>query len=358
MSIPLVTREAIENGSIREDRFHEFKREVHLDDPKAKAEFVSDVVAFLNAKGGHLIIGVVADRDGRWTGYRPVHVDDEDKLRCRYLNVITDNIEPKPRDIDIHFIPVEGGVIIDIAIGEHFRTYQNTINSAVCIREDGRKSRPLSPDEICAIAKERDRGQEDVVQLIEREAVRIAEAGPTSEAPVFHLGIVPREHYLQDFEPFEPVRGHTPVIGPLLNESNFFKGCEDGAEVVSRSVSQVICGRLYVGRDWQVHAYVHRPFWFDQFEQMTVRDFENRLPQYLAEIGYFLQQEQGLRGPFWVRMEVRNILGDPRMKNFFRTNAVRSQSTMSEDLIKDAISIGNRFGRQLVQASIYGECGL
>jgi predicted HTH transcriptional regulator len=69
----------------QEDQFLEFKAE--LLDPRqpraleaSRADWVSDLVAFANANGGHIIVGVGADRQERASGLRPMTGDHAKKL--------------------------------------------------------------------------------------------------------------------------------------------------------------------------------------------------------------------------------------------------------------------------------------
>ncbi|ARO32451.1 ATPase/AAA domain-containing protein (plasmid) [Rhizobium sp. NXC14] len=56
---PLVpTIDGILSGLVVEGQGYEFKALLNLDDQRGKSNFIDDVVAFLNAGPGHLIVGV------------------------------------------------------------------------------------------------------------------------------------------------------------------------------------------------------------------------------------------------------------------------------------------------------------
>lgn len=120
------TRELIEGKHIAEGKHYDFKRQVDLSEKQVKSakspkeRFLDDVVAFLNGGGGHLIVGV-DEEDGYWRNYVPL-TGNKEKIRNQFLQVIEDHIKPLPSKIDIEFLDVDGGFVMDVRIPEHFKT--------------------------------------------------------------------------------------------------------------------------------------------------------------------------------------------------------------------------------------------
>jgi len=54
---------------------------------RAKAAFIDNVIAFLNVKPGHIIIGVLTDKNGAWRSYQPLH-GDRDPIRRQFTSII------------------------------------------------------------------------------------------------------------------------------------------------------------------------------------------------------------------------------------------------------------------------------
>ena len=63
------TLDLIKNGAVSEGQHYEFKARVDLDGTRGKSNFIDDVIAFLNAGPGHLIVGV-CEKEGPFRSLR------------------------------------------------------------------------------------------------------------------------------------------------------------------------------------------------------------------------------------------------------------------------------------------------
>jgi hypothetical protein len=117
----------IESGLIVEGQHYEFKGRVNLDEPRGKSNFIDDIVAFLNAGPGHLIIGVY-EKKGSFERFEGME-GDRDAIQRRVTSIIQDNIDPKPLGIQLDFLGLEtGGFLLAINLRDHrLRPYQNKI---------------------------------------------------------------------------------------------------------------------------------------------------------------------------------------------------------------------------------------
>jgi predicted HTH transcriptional regulator len=104
-----------------EDQFLEFKAE--LLDPRKPAErldadradWVSDLVAFANAQGGHIIVGLQADDQERASRLRPMTGDDAKKLAGTLRDVAIAHIKPNIIQLEVRSYEITSAEWIVIA---------------------------------------------------------------------------------------------------------------------------------------------------------------------------------------------------------------------------------------------------
>jgi predicted HTH transcriptional regulator len=103
------TVDEIQSGLITEGQHYEFKARLNLDEQRSKSNFIDDVVAFLNAGPGHLIVGV-HEKKGTFERFEPLH-DDRDVVQRRIISIIQDNIDPKPLGVRVQVLNLESVLI-------------------------------------------------------------------------------------------------------------------------------------------------------------------------------------------------------------------------------------------------------
>ena len=353
------TREAIESGLIREDQNHEFKTSVDLGQGQAKCDLVDDVVAFLNARPGHLVIGVMEKR-GVFVRFNPLRGDPDGEGR-RFVQVLQDNIDPRPLDLAASAIDVDGGFLLCIRIGEHRRQpYQNRINGAFLLRT-GAKNTPLSRDEVRALFVDEDRYRRDARDLMEREERRTAaRAILTLPAPTLHLAVIPRERYAGSpprfCRSFEPPNGAGLKAAPTYHthrRAEVFHGCEGGSDDVALDARGGRDARFFVGDDWSIYAQVTWPIRVTEGEgRLDLPAFDTTLRSFLEAIGAFLSGE-GLHGPFCVDMALRG-LDHPRTAFFFPASpAIELAAPIMTDRLGDP-GLAAYMCETVLRASRYG----
>ena len=99
-----------------EDLHREFKSAAALKTPDLIAR---GVVAFLNAEGGSLWVGVAEDGQGRATAFEPI--PDADAAKLRLQNVLVDTIEPSPildADVTLSVKEVQGSRLLLVEVKE------------------------------------------------------------------------------------------------------------------------------------------------------------------------------------------------------------------------------------------------
>jgi len=127
--------QTIFNNKVPESRTLDYKLEIHPITDGGNKEFLKDVSAFANTMGGYLIYGI-QEEEGIPTGIEGVHVEDFDKLKLHFENLLRTGVDPVIRGTDFQAVDIEGIkkiVIIKIPrsiarphvvkIKNHFRFY-------------------------------------------------------------------------------------------------------------------------------------------------------------------------------------------------------------------------------------------
>jgi len=99
--------ETIVRDKIPESRAVDYKLEVHPGTDAGNKEFLKDISAFANTVGGHLIYGV-DEKEAIPTGIKGVEVDDFDKLKLRFENLLRTGVDPPIRGVNFHPVDFKG----------------------------------------------------------------------------------------------------------------------------------------------------------------------------------------------------------------------------------------------------------
>jgi len=100
-------RALVDNG-IPESRTLDYKRDLYGTNDDGKKEFLCDASAFANTVGGYLIIGVDEDK-GVPEATAPVAIDNVDKLKLLFENLLRTAVDPPMRGVDFQPIDAGGG---------------------------------------------------------------------------------------------------------------------------------------------------------------------------------------------------------------------------------------------------------
>jgi predicted HTH transcriptional regulator len=140
-----------------EDLFLEFKAEL-LDPRKPKdrqefdkADWVADVVAFANAQGGHILIGMEADDQERAARLKPIAGDPAKRLADRLRDLAIERIKPSIAQLEIVALEITAPEWIVVARVPHSldKPYISSDNGrARFTLRDGSRKREMAYDEI------------------------------------------------------------------------------------------------------------------------------------------------------------------------------------------------------------------
>ena len=355
--VPPLTSAQIGDGSVVEDQRTEYKREVDLADARKKCDFVDDVVAFLNAGAGRIVVGV-AERKGRFDRFYPIQGDPDATAR-RFASVIQDNVLPKPLAVSVGSLAMEGGFLMDVVIPEHrMRPYQNAINGAFLLRT-GAKNTPVPRDAVQAMFTSAETMEADVSRLMAREDARVeARRLMQVDCPTLHVAIVPGAHYDRSAAPFASNDGGWSKTFPHFHDGGrhegFFKGCEGGLEVTDTTFEQGrSTSRFFLGDDWLIHSVAAHPFRVTEGEgRLTLPEFGETLARHMRDIALVLR-DVDVSGPFCIMMTVRGLRkGNLMDRAFPRADTIGLPRGIVAEHV-DERSVVERFHALVVRASCY-----
>lgn len=350
------TIDGIRSGLVVEGQHYEFKARLNLDEPRGKSNFIDDVVAFLNAGPGYLIVGV-REKRGAFEHFEPMD-GDRDSLQRRVISIIQDSIDPKPLGVRAEFLDLDtGGFILCLDLAGHrLRPYQNKITGGFYLRT-GAQNTPIPRDQLHALFTPIERLETDTIQLLERENAAVeARDIMQNNGATLHIAIVPQEHYERGRAPFDPGRDVLKVMRHYHGEScGVFKGCDNGVEVrdatfqEGRSIS-----RFFIGDDWLVHSYIAHPFFVQDGEgRLTIQEFRNEFARHLQDIQLILD-DSNIRGPIGVLFAVKNLRRNPKLEWAFpNANAASLGRPMRVERV-DEQDLLDRFYDKVRGVSVYG----
>jgi hypothetical protein len=350
------TIDGIRSGLVIEGQRYEFKARLNLDEQRGKSNFIDDVVAFLNAGPGYLIVGV-HEKKGAFERFEPMDVD-RDALQRRITSIIQDNIDPKPLGVRMEFLDLDaGGAVLCLDLPDHrLRPYQNKITGGFYLRT-GAQNTPVPRDQLHALFTPIEKLEADTAQLMERENAAVeARDIMQNNGATLHIAIVPQEHYERERAPFDPGRGVLKVMRHYHGESHgVFKGCENGVEARDatfqewRSIS-----RFFIGDDWLVHSYVSHPFSVRDGEgRLTIHEFREEFARHLRDIQLVLE-DSGIRGPYGVLLAVKNLRRNPKLEWAFPNASAASLGRPMRVERVDEQGLIDRFYDKVGSISVYG----
>lgn len=135
--------QALITGRVEEGPTIEFKRDLPDDTRDAKKEFVADVCALANSRGGDLIFGVDEDADGRASAVCAIPLNPDDAI-LRLTNILGDGLEPRLHGIEMQAVEMEPGnyVIVLRVPRSTSGVHRGTADRQFWLRES-RSKRPL-----------------------------------------------------------------------------------------------------------------------------------------------------------------------------------------------------------------------
>ncbi len=352
-TIAPVTVVDIERGDLQEGQDLDFKREVHVDKPEAKARLLDDVVAFLNRGPSRLIVGV-EEKGGRFDSFRPQQ-GDPDKTALRLQTIIQDGVTPVPVDVQVVPLHLEGGFILDIQIPRHTGgPFMNRLTGSYLIRS-GARNLPIDPAMLRSRFVDETSLLTRLTDLTAAEDVTIAASGRVEARQALRVAILPAEHFNHRQMPFVQ-DGHVRHPGPVFHEHSdpWFKVAEDGHEVYAQDMRARGIERLFVRDDWFIHA--HAAFAIQQTSgegRLALAEFNDATRHYLGALARFFD-DQEITGPFAITLTLQGLTESEHFHAWFRNlSAVRMLRPRLVGKVDDPELIAD-FLRRVRQASLYG----
>jgi len=351
-----INLETILNGSVGEGQRLDFKRQIDLDQSDKKMSIIDDVVAFLNADGGQILIGLDEDRKTSTARLAPL-TGNSDKLCMRIQDIVTSNIAPPPARVTASEVIVEGGFLVCIDIGQgHDKPYCNRLNGRYLQRR-GRKNEPLLPGEVSALRNTRERMTEGVVSKANAyiEQLRRAEYFKLA-CPRLHLSILPREHLDSTFPEFVNQQGVRGKKGfPAVHGTyHAFERGSAGYDVSAIDMNGNKISRFFVGEDWALHSTVCHPIPLDEGQgRIDFGKMQAEFHGHMNDIQEFLATE-ALTGPFSVFGMILDLHSREHFTHFFpRGDSISFGRPMFLEAF-EADKMATLLVERIRQSSVYG----
>lgn len=97
----------------------DFKRDLPGRDRDATKEFIADVCALANTKGGDLVFGIEEGAEGQAERVVPFSLNADEEI-TRLTNVLTDGLEPRLHGVRMQAVAMTGGSILIIRVPRSF----------------------------------------------------------------------------------------------------------------------------------------------------------------------------------------------------------------------------------------------
>lgn len=334
-------------GNLEEGQYLDFKRTFEFSAANKDA-LIDDAVAFMNASGGTIIIGI-----GEVRGQQPILVPltgDADKDCMRVQDILMSGILERPTSLSVDATRVDGGYVLQVHIGQNGNKPYCNGGTGRYLRRRGRKNEPLLPAEIASLRQFRER-------LFSACTIRDETYQPDlADGPQLDLVIVPLEHLDDGFSGFEPNSSPYSPKGMSAFHSGYhrFQRVGPACEIVETDMRGDVISRFSVGDDWMLRSTVVHPSMFREGEgRLTLGTMEADLHDHLQAIAK-LASDESLRGPFAIRMALTCL----HTRDWGRVYFPRADTiSMGRPLLVDVLVPGElaaRFMALIRQASVNG----
>jgi hypothetical protein len=120
----------------------EFKRDLPRDDRDSRKEFVADVCALANSKGGDMVFGIEEGENG--AAGRVVPQDfNADSVITQLANVLADGLEPRLHGVLMRAVDIENGKVLVIRVPRSFSGIHRSARDAHFWVRESRSKRQL-----------------------------------------------------------------------------------------------------------------------------------------------------------------------------------------------------------------------
>lgn len=348
--LPLPPLNDILEGRLGEGPTLDFKRELAGEGKSSKLDIVDDVVSFLNAEGGNILIGIAEHKSSLPT-LAPM-TGDFDKEAMRLQDILVDNIRERPNELVVEPIQVEGGFLLCVRIGRNTKKPYCNAASGRYLQRRGRKNEPLFPGDVAALRDVRDRLLAEAKALDEIE--HDGDFG-FDDGIRLSFSVLPIEHLNPDFPSFEKSRSlFSPKFMACVHGGHRpFERSTDGYAVTSVGGNEKTVFRFEVRDDWVLRSTIVHPIPYQQGAGgPEFGSMESLIFNHLADVSDFLNSE-GLLGPFAFRGEISRLHSRAWSKGAFpRAERVSlGRPTMIERF--DHVDLASKIVGVIRQASRY-----
>lgn len=131
--------DALVTNAVDESEQLDFKQVLAINTRDERKEFVSDVCAFANARGGDLIFGIQENTEGRAHAVAPMTFNADEEI-LRIENIIADSVEPKLFGVRAKAIAYDAGAVLVVRVPRSVQgIHRNKLDERFWVRESRSK---------------------------------------------------------------------------------------------------------------------------------------------------------------------------------------------------------------------------
>jgi hypothetical protein len=189
-------------GAIEEGPTLEFKRDLPAADRDSRKEFIADVCAMANSRGGDIVFGIEEGVDGGAQDLAPLTID-ADSVITQLSNVLADGLEPRLHGVQMKAVAVEGGKVLVLRVPRSFSGIHRSTRDAHFWVRESRSKRQLDVAGITARMAEVLGREDRLLDFFARRYAAIATGRyplPTGIGPKVVLHILPPRDFLRGEE--------------------------------------------------------------------------------------------------------------------------------------------------------------
>jgi len=134
--------QALVDSQAEEGPTLEFKRDLPRDDRDSRKEFIADVCAMANSRGGDIVFGIEEGADG--VAVRVVaHDFNADNVITQLANVLADGLEPRLHGVVMRAVDIAGGKVLVLRVPRSFSGIHRSARDAHFWVRESRSKRQL-----------------------------------------------------------------------------------------------------------------------------------------------------------------------------------------------------------------------
>ncbi|PLW79949.1 hypothetical protein C0585_05125 [Candidatus Woesearchaeota archaeon] len=304
--ITLEDVESLIENEIPENALLEYKRELKIQKGDERKEFLKDVSAFANSRGGLFIFGIQESDEGNPEEIVGIEAENTDKKLLQIQEIICSGIEPIINNAKIRFLKIKDNK--HILLIKIFRSWN--LPHRVCYKKSDkffiRRNNQVSRITIEELKMMFTGNEELKEKIFKFRDSRIAKKNTVFPKQTLYLHVVPiqsfYEEYKFDLSVLEKAIQNNPLIRSLQKKYNF-----DGLNYINLNIPLIKSIQIF--RDGKIELIINLQIQDQEMLNLIpVAWINNALYDHVRNIFNFYNKIEILP-PFLILMTCNNFLG-------------------------------------------------